>query len=190
MFRYAEVEAALAKIHRVPDESLGAFRGRIKHLQKLGVVPSSPGKGKKITYNFGAAVVWAYCLQLAEFGTDPTDIKTFYNITMHEVQPILMNDRDEEDMVMMFIPHLLSRWVSGSMTLGKGLFMAIRPASQASYAAAAEAMPSQAPGFEIDRQRLGMLNLTRLREDLKEALGPSATWVQHGEAYASKNNAP
>ena len=50
MYTYAQVEAALAATHRVRPSSLGAFRGRIKHFQRLGLVPESPGKGRKISY--------------------------------------------------------------------------------------------------------------------------------------------
>ena len=39
MFSYAEVEAALAKAKDVKPESMGAFQGRIKNLQRNGIVP-------------------------------------------------------------------------------------------------------------------------------------------------------
>ena len=187
MYRYAEVEAALAKMHHIAPDAIGAFRGRIKHLQKIGVVPSSPGRGKKISYNFGAVAVWAFCLQVAEFGVDPTVTRTFYRAVEGWLLRILLNDREEEDQIMIFIPHLMSRWLIGQWNAEIGLFMVIRPASEATYAHMAAQMPDMHPDARL--QRLGMLNISQIRRDLKEALGPSATWVQHGEAYASKSNA-
>jgi hypothetical protein len=74
-YTYAQVEAALADHHEIDGRSVGAFRGRIKNFQRLGIVPSSPGKGKKITYDFAAVVKWGLCLELAEFGIAPEYIK-------------------------------------------------------------------------------------------------------------------
>src|SRR5687767_1130058 len=71
MFSYGQVEAALAKAHRVDAAAMGAFRGRIKHFRLLGVVPSSPGTGRKISYERPHIYAWAFCLELAEFGIDP-----------------------------------------------------------------------------------------------------------------------
>ena len=75
MFTYSQVESALARANRVPAQSLGAFRGRIKHFQRLGMVPASPGKGTKISYTREHVYSWAICLELAQFGIDPTIIK-------------------------------------------------------------------------------------------------------------------
>jgi hypothetical protein len=50
MYTYSQVESALARVHHIPDSSLGSFRGRIKHFQRIGIVPQSSGKGKKISY--------------------------------------------------------------------------------------------------------------------------------------------
>ena len=72
MYSYKVVEAALGRLHEVNDETLGAFRGRIKHFQRMGLVPSSPGKGKRIEYAFGDVCAWAFCLELEEFGMDPS----------------------------------------------------------------------------------------------------------------------
>jgi hypothetical protein len=74
MFTYAEAETLLARAFGVSEDvQKAAFRGRLKHLKKLGVpLDSAPGKGKKILYSKDHVFQWAYCLELSEFGIDPT----------------------------------------------------------------------------------------------------------------------
>jgi hypothetical protein len=84
MFSYGAVEAALAAIHEIPKERLLALRGRLKHFSRLGMVPSSPGKGKKIAYSLENVYMWAICLELEEFGLDPVRIKEFLRLTYYQ----------------------------------------------------------------------------------------------------------
>ena len=75
-FTYAEAETILAK-HYGANETVqrGAFRGRLKHLNRLGIpLGSRPGKGKKILYDREQIYQWAFCLELEEFGIDPSVI--------------------------------------------------------------------------------------------------------------------
>jgi len=76
---YAEAESILAKLHGVPDDTQkGAFRGRLKHLRRLGIpIDSHTGRGSKISYLPDQLFQWAFCLELAEFGIDPVVIATF-----------------------------------------------------------------------------------------------------------------
>ena len=71
---YAQVEGTLARLHGAKGEpQRKAFRGRLKHLKRLGIPRgSSPGRGKKILYTNEQVYEWALCLELAEFGLDPT----------------------------------------------------------------------------------------------------------------------
>jgi hypothetical protein len=73
MVTYAVAEGILARLHGVDAEAQrGAFRGRLKHLKRLGIpLDSSPGKGKKIKYSIEQLYQWAFCLELEEFGLDP-----------------------------------------------------------------------------------------------------------------------
>jgi len=71
LFTYGEVEAALAKIHGVDPTALGTFRARIKHFQRIGLVPSAPGKGQKIAYRAEDAVIWALAFEFTELGLSP-----------------------------------------------------------------------------------------------------------------------
>ena len=81
MFTYSKVERALAAVHKISPSAMGAFRGRIKHFQRLGLVPSSPGKGRKISYSLEDVYMWAMCLELQEFGIDPIIIKEFLRLS-------------------------------------------------------------------------------------------------------------
>ena len=71
MYPYKVVETALARLHVENPATMGVFRGRIKHLQRIGLVPSSPGPGKRIQYSFEDVAKWALALEVADFGIDP-----------------------------------------------------------------------------------------------------------------------
>jgi hypothetical protein len=74
MFTYAVAETILAHLHAAEgDAQRAAFRGRLKHLKRLGIPRGiNPGRGKKIWYRYEQLFEWAFCLELAEFGIDPT----------------------------------------------------------------------------------------------------------------------
>jgi hypothetical protein len=71
---YAEVEAVLAQLHHAGGAvQHGAFRGRLAHLRRLGIpIGLNPGKGKRISYEIEQLYQLALCLELAEFGLDPS----------------------------------------------------------------------------------------------------------------------
>ena len=75
--RYGEIERAIASLHFVTEQSSGVFRGRLRHFQKLGLVPAAPGRGAKIDYDRKAVVDWAIAFELAELGVQPELIKYF-----------------------------------------------------------------------------------------------------------------
>jgi hypothetical protein len=74
MLSYAEVESTLAVIYRASGKTqAGAFRGRLKHLKRLGIpLGVHPGRGKKISYGRNELYQWCFCLELSEFGIDPS----------------------------------------------------------------------------------------------------------------------
>jgi hypothetical protein len=78
---YAEIERVLAKLHGASGEvQQKAFRGRLKHLKRLGIPQGiHPGRGAKIYYFEEQLFEWAFCLELAEFGLDPTVIVRLMN---------------------------------------------------------------------------------------------------------------
>jgi hypothetical protein len=73
-FTYAQAEAVLARLHAASGEMQArTFRARLKHLKKLGIPRGiNPGRGKKVWYEDKHVWEWAFCLELAEFGLDPT----------------------------------------------------------------------------------------------------------------------
>jgi len=109
MWSYAEVETALARLHMCPPEKIGALRGRLQHLQKLGLKPSSPGKGKRISYSAEDAAQWALALELAEFGVDPIGIKTIVDRVWNTVRNPLLDGPSGADELLMLNPEMLSR---------------------------------------------------------------------------------
>src|SRR5208337_2697466 len=106
-FNYGEVVGALAKIHGIGEGTLGAFEARIRHFQRLGVVPASPGKGKRIQYDFAAVFIWAFCLELAEFGIAPEIIKLI--VEVHGRSVFIHSPRSGVgDIIFYFAPSFLS----------------------------------------------------------------------------------
>jgi hypothetical protein len=73
---YGEAEGILAQLHEVAEATQrAAFRARLKNLKKLGIpLGSTPGRGKKITYVRDDLYQWAFCLECAQFGFDPTAV--------------------------------------------------------------------------------------------------------------------
>jgi hypothetical protein len=70
-YSYAQVEAALGALFRVPASAQGSFRARVRHLQRVGLVKIAPGKGRRISYTRIQANEWMLALLLAELGVDP-----------------------------------------------------------------------------------------------------------------------
>lgn len=73
---YAAVESALAQLHGAsPEVQRGALRGRIKHLQRLGLpLGNRPKKGPGNDYTDPQIWQLALALELAQCGIDPTTI--------------------------------------------------------------------------------------------------------------------
>jgi hypothetical protein len=72
LFRYRHIETALAVIFGIKPESLGAFRGRLRHLRNIGVpnVPK-PGSGEQIVYTREHAIELLLALELGALGITP-----------------------------------------------------------------------------------------------------------------------
>ena len=79
-WNYKQLEAALAEIFEVaPGRARGTgnllvLRGRLKSFQRVGLTPSSPGRGKVIRYRITDIFTWAIGLALADFGLGPESI--------------------------------------------------------------------------------------------------------------------
>jgi hypothetical protein len=69
---YARIETALARVYGAEDVQKSTFSGRLKHFRKLGVPARKPGKGTRIEYEDADLWQLMICLELSEFGIDPT----------------------------------------------------------------------------------------------------------------------
>jgi hypothetical protein len=113
VFRYGQIETALAKIHQIDESRMGAFRGAIIHLQRLGITPSSPGRGKKIVYTLDDALTWAFCLELLQFGLDPTLAKQHLNCLRYSVMKAFAEaDHASEDKFLLLWPNVMSNRIA------------------------------------------------------------------------------
>jgi hypothetical protein len=73
LYAYAEVERAMRDALDIGVErQRGALRGRIKHLQRLGLIDLKAGKGKRVEYSRAQAAQWLVALLMSQIGLDPT----------------------------------------------------------------------------------------------------------------------
>jgi hypothetical protein len=125
---YAQAEGVLARLHAASgDVQRRAFRGRLKHLKRLGIPRGiNPGRGKKVLYEDKHVWEWAFCLELAEFGLDPTLVVR------------LIEQKWADD--------ILPRFEAAQKTLGDGndLYLAAHPRLMGdAWAGAPSALPFQ-----------------------------------------------
>jgi hypothetical protein len=178
-FTYAQVEAALASVHEIPAARMKAFRGRLKHFLRLGIVPSSPGKGNKITYTINNVYMWAICLELEEFGLDPVRIEEFYRLG-HAFQVAVATLAGESIMAspglseqkagnyLIFYPNFLSQWDGKTLwTASVGFVDSLSEIDEATWG---RPVGGGRPVSERFRSRVGAISLTWLREAVQNAL--------------------
>jgi hypothetical protein len=178
--RYGEIEKALASLHGVTEQSSGIFRGRLRHFQKLGIVPSAPGRGAKIDYDLKAAVDWAVAFELAELGIQPELIKFLiqvYGVTIFNF--FQSPSSSDEDMLFCFDAAFLTI----HMNPQSGMFDLTRPDLMKrgiiDFRATAALKPlSMFPSFfeEPHVRRASAINLSRLKRELGKAL--SIDWIR------------
>ena len=124
MYTYGQVERALAEVFDIPSDRIGALNSRLKHLQRVGLSSSSPGKGKKIGYSFENAFVWALALEFAELGIEPTVIAKFIFTFPYRKLEGRIYDNNE---YLLFFPQMMSapngilrfQWISDRENLLK-----------------------------------------------------------------------
>jgi hypothetical protein len=70
--RYRDLENALVAIFRVPEEGLGAFRARIRHLRNIGVPKlEKVGSGTQLIYTRKQALEMVLAIELELSGISP-----------------------------------------------------------------------------------------------------------------------
>jgi hypothetical protein len=115
-FQFAQVEQALAGMHRVVDERRTAFQGRIKHYQKQYHFPAgtNTGRGRAATYYVSHAVQLAIALEMNQVGLNPERAARICSNRMSMLQGAvafasrrILSD-DEEPVLIVFDPDVLS----------------------------------------------------------------------------------
>jgi hypothetical protein len=177
MYSYGQVEAALAAVHQIPPNALGAFRGRIKHFQKIGIVPSSPGKGRRIDYALTDVYRWGFCLEFAEFGMDPVTIKKIVDDIWNNVYYTAFGLEAESDRYFFFHPALLVKDFTSELLQSRETSEAA-PSSLVWIIAQEFAeldrvakFPQHKETVPRFRARYAAINLSKLRRDIDLALG-------------------
>ncbi len=75
MFRYADIERAIAQMNEIPPEAMASFRGRVRNFQRIGLVKRSSGVGQKVEWTADDAVYLAAIFELSQAGIPPSTIK-------------------------------------------------------------------------------------------------------------------
>jgi len=69
---FGQLEKGFIRIFWIDESQKGALRGKLKHLQKLGLPGGQHGKGRRISYTRELAFQLLIALLLAQLGIDPT----------------------------------------------------------------------------------------------------------------------
>jgi hypothetical protein len=74
-YGYGVVEGSLAAVFGLDAKTQrGPLRGRLKHIQRLGLPGTAAGKGARVSYSLEQACQWLIALLLSEIGIDPAVI--------------------------------------------------------------------------------------------------------------------
>jgi hypothetical protein len=95
-FTYAQVEAALRALFGVPACAEGSFRGRVRHLQRIGLFGIATGKGRRISYTVVQTNEWMLALLLAQFGVDPIVIVKSVTRERKKLQEWIVEATDDD----------------------------------------------------------------------------------------------
>ncbi len=167
----------------MPPERLATFRARVRHLQRLGILPSSPGRGQRISYSIFDAVKWALCFELAELELGPELMERLL------VMPLLMfgvilhlPGAQQEDMIFWLRGELFSKYLARDGSYGQ-IMSGVEPMSRVAGVVFGDDEPLniirlEPADTELKKDHLAavragralMLNLTKLKRDLGKAL--------------------
>ena len=174
-FGYAVVEQALMAVHGFVEHKRGAFRARLIHFQRLKIVPTAPGKGRRIAYRREDIFRWAVALEFAEFGIDPTEIKKILDLNWPQIAHVVLEAKEGRDRCLCFHPNLLG-WLSreGEREASDkpGAPYSVTIAIVSDLAELYEQARTDQARATLDqfRARYGMINLSRLREQVEATL--------------------
>ncbi len=145
------------------EQSSGVFRGRLRHFQKLGLVPAAPGRGAKIDYDRKAAVDWALAFELSELGIQPELIVLFKERCGRGIFDFFEQPTpDGEDHFLCFDPAYLTMHMNRHTgTMLTTMNVLVKPVS---------GLPDFFRNSTFSRCG-SVINLSRLKRQLGEALG-------------------
>lgn len=174
-FRYAVVEQALMAVQGFVEHRKAAFRARLIHFQRLKIVPTAPGKGRRIAYRREDIFRWAVALEFAQFGMDPTEIRTILNLNWVTIGPAVLNSFDGSDRYLFFHPNLLGRLSpqderETSVKPGAPYSVSIAIISELADLDKFDKNKQAHAFLEWSRARYGMINLSLLRRTVEENL--------------------
>jgi hypothetical protein len=163
-YSYAQVESALGTLFRVPASALGSFRGRVRHLQRIGLVDVAPGKGRRILYTRIQTTEWMLALLLAEFGVDPIVIVKSVQRERNKLHEWIREATDEEalggnDVFLATRPALMSGGWAFKHSAGILRFQKFRRRDSALKIARHDwhASPSRRPGQKATVPPIGLI---------------------------------
>jgi len=160
-FSYPQLEAAMRQLHNVPAPRSGTFKARIRNFQRVGLIPSAPGKGQRIDYSIVDAITWALCFEFAEVGLLPENIKSIFNLCGATLFYPFGGPLQDEDQILVLRGNFLEWYLASGAQLGEGqTAFGIIPVSQLSDMVFTKAKISRAI----------MINLTDLKRKLGDAL--------------------
>jgi hypothetical protein len=99
-FSYGAVEKALGAVFDANAKTQqGALRGRLKHLQRLGLPGTVAGKGTRIQYSAEQACQWLLALLMSDAGIDPkVSVKLIHKFWAKYLKSIVLKATDHEAM--------------------------------------------------------------------------------------------
>jgi hypothetical protein len=165
-FSYGEVEAAIRSLHTVPGGRIGTFKARIRHLQRIGLLPSSPGRGIKIEYEVADAWKWAVCFALVQCGLPPEAVKSVVGVAGRKLTISSAGAGGQvEDQIFWLRAEFLSWHLDHLPDWYDNVRLNVVPFSKAM-----EVAFKGVGGLEEEAGPVIMINLTKLKRDLFKAL--------------------
>jgi|ERR1700730_4942954 len=161
MYTYGQVERALCQLHGIPPEQAsGKLRSRIKHFSRIGLTPSKPGRGQRLSYTPFDAVRWAVAFEFAELATPPEIVKRILRVYGKSILESFAGPMPEEDLFFWCEANFFKEAVTGS---GESFFGFMEPSQALGVL----------KGTKTRRpiNRLVTINLTHLKRGLGKALG-------------------
>lgn len=110
-FTTSEVEDAVLALHSIPPERRSAFAGRVRNLQKAGLLPGSPGPGRRAAYDCFDVAAWVIIFALTEAGLQPSEIAPALPLVEPKVIKVFASPDGEADYFLWIRAAWLSRYL-------------------------------------------------------------------------------